>query len=276
MPLPDVRSACSPEFIPGIYNYCDRWCGRCAFSERCRVHAALREYGDDPDHPRGHVERTMEILKWSLEQASQELQRSAKARGLSLDALDATGDEERHRRATNAHPLTRAARDYTVLACEWFHAEGEALAAAIRTLRPGGRASEEELRTLLDLDDHLAVIAHDASLVAAKMSRAVAGVLLTSDREGQEDDAADEADDDVVQTDANGSAKVVLLSVDRSLRAWRAVAGFHPAGEETAGVLCGWLERLRRDVEQQFPHARAFRRPGFDGEGPTGGAAAAG
>src|SRR6187549_1842421 len=23
-------------FIPGIYNYCDRWCERCTFTSRCR------------------------------------------------------------------------------------------------------------------------------------------------------------------------------------------------------------------------------------------------
>ena len=25
-----------PRFIPGIYNYCDRWCERCTFTSRCR------------------------------------------------------------------------------------------------------------------------------------------------------------------------------------------------------------------------------------------------
>jgi len=28
--------------IPGIYNYCDRWCERCAFSRRCRVFRDVR------------------------------------------------------------------------------------------------------------------------------------------------------------------------------------------------------------------------------------------
>ena len=26
----------SKRFIPGIYNYCDYWCERCAFTRRCR------------------------------------------------------------------------------------------------------------------------------------------------------------------------------------------------------------------------------------------------
>ena len=24
-----------PDMIPGIYNYCDRWCERCAYTSRC-------------------------------------------------------------------------------------------------------------------------------------------------------------------------------------------------------------------------------------------------
>ncbi len=26
-------------FIPGIYNYCDRWCERCPFTDRCMNYA---------------------------------------------------------------------------------------------------------------------------------------------------------------------------------------------------------------------------------------------
>lgn len=28
-------------FIPGIYNYCDRWCARCLFNTRCLNYAAV-------------------------------------------------------------------------------------------------------------------------------------------------------------------------------------------------------------------------------------------
>jgi len=32
-----------PRFIPGIYNYCDRWCERCAFTSRCMNYAMGEE-----------------------------------------------------------------------------------------------------------------------------------------------------------------------------------------------------------------------------------------
>ncbi len=35
------------DFIPGIFNYCDRWCERCPFTARCMKFAMTREYDDD-------------------------------------------------------------------------------------------------------------------------------------------------------------------------------------------------------------------------------------
>jgi hypothetical protein len=37
-------------FIPGVYNYCDRWCERCPFTGRCRVFADEAEHEFERDH----------------------------------------------------------------------------------------------------------------------------------------------------------------------------------------------------------------------------------
>ena len=39
------------DFIPGIYNYCNRWCERCIYTDKCRTFAMeidlRREIEDD-------------------------------------------------------------------------------------------------------------------------------------------------------------------------------------------------------------------------------------
>jgi len=36
-----------PKYIPGIYNYCDRWCERCQFTSRCLNCTLVEEqFGD--------------------------------------------------------------------------------------------------------------------------------------------------------------------------------------------------------------------------------------
>src|SRR5262252_2232540 len=43
----DLRKlAANPNFISGIYNYCDRWCERCGFTSRCLLYATEQA---DPD-----------------------------------------------------------------------------------------------------------------------------------------------------------------------------------------------------------------------------------
>ena len=76
--------------------------------------------------------------------------------------------------------------------------------------------------------------------------------------------SAEEAwpDDDPVQNDANGSAKVALISLERSESSWRAIA---QAGRDAqAADLEALAARLRALVGGEFPHAMAFVRPGFD------------
>ena len=66
------------------------------------------------------------------------------------------------------------------------------------------------------------------------------------------------------ETDANGSAKVALLSIDRSIAAWTRLRPHLPDRADDILDLLVMLTRLRRDIESQFPQARDFKRPGFD------------
>ena len=69
-------------------------------------------------------------------------------------------------------------------------------------------------------------------------------------------------DDDPVQNDWNGSAKVALISLDRSVAAWNRIAAATADG--AAAMTAERLQALRIDVERAFPNARKFVRPGFD------------
>ena len=37
-----LKQVNDPRFIPGIYNYCNRWCERCRFADRCSLNAEKR------------------------------------------------------------------------------------------------------------------------------------------------------------------------------------------------------------------------------------------
>jgi hypothetical protein len=64
--------------------------------------------------------------------------------------------------------------------------------------------------------------------------------------------------------DSDGSAKVALIGIDRSIAAWRMMQLSLPDRVESIVPLILQLERLRLRLEKSFPQARDFVRPGFD------------
>lgn len=100
----------------------------------------------------------------------------------------------------------------------------------------------------------LAVASWDACLIAVKLLRAL---------DGRDRARYDEAvDDHPVQNDWNGSAKVALISIERSVPAWQLIG--HAYGDDGARAIAEELVRLRRAALGEFPDAMAFVRPGFD------------
>lgn len=92
-------------------------------------------------------------------------------------------------------------------------------------------------------------------LIGAKLHRAADG--RDRWRSGDED-----IDVPAVQSDWNGSAKVALLSIDRSHLAWQTIAA--ATHDPDANAFAERLDALRRLVREDFPRAMDFIRPGFD------------
>jgi hypothetical protein len=102
--------------------------------------------------------------------------------------------------------------------------------------------------------DCLEVVRWYQRLIYVKLCRAATGTIR-----------AELADLEGFQEDADGSAKVALIGIERSIAAWGAVLGRFPDHEDAIFSLA-LLKRLLRQVEAAFPSARAFLRPGFDTE----------
>jgi hypothetical protein len=94
-------------------------------------------------------------------------------------------------------------------------------------------------------------------MIGAKVSRAVSGVAIARE--------SGDPDDDRIQRDFNGSAKVALLGIAESRRAWTVLMA---EGKATANGVPAqavrMLDELDAGVRARFPRAMAFVRPGFD------------
>jgi hypothetical protein len=159
-----------------------------------------------------------------------------------------------------SHPMVVAACMYTDLVGAWFDIERHALLARADRLVARTERTADGQALLIEavrIREALQIIDHDRSFITRKLSRALCG------RSGEPSHPCARAEP--VQNDSNGSAKVALISIDRSEAAWRILAEWMD-GSRSAMLLAETLAQLRTQVEAKFPAARQFVRPGFDHE----------
>lgn len=218
--------------IEFISEYCDRWCERCAFTSRCSAYAVQAALGMCGDL--GEALQLAVGAPMAPEGSIPIVRKVEVARPTSDDVSDLQAAVAAHAKRTNEAPLTNNAMDVAIAEHRWFHAH-----AAMR------ESDDPVVR------EAVAIVSWDSTLIGGKLARALQG------RE-----SSDGQDDDPIQNDWNGSAKVALISIERSESTWQAIA--QATGDVAAAELASALSALRDEVEEAFPFARLFQRPGFD------------
>ena len=219
-------------YILGIYNFCDRWCETCAFTSRCRVFAdgAAMEAAQDP-HLKAVVEapplpRDVPPPPPQWMQDLLEEMNEASREPLSPEELQRFEPRVRPEHT----PIEQRARAYGRGANAWLES---------------GRFDAR------DVADPRTVIGWFASFLPPKIHRALSSL-------DNDDDLPDAMRDSV------GSAKAALIGIDRSHAAWLALVDSGQATMAKVSELVAELVWLGEALEQVFPTARDFVRPGFD------------
>ncbi len=247
-----IDSANNPNFISGIYNYCDRWCERCPFTSRCMVYATEKE--DDDGDPQSR-DITNEVFWRKLasifEETKQMMVDWAKEAGVDLTQVDEAANEHREKRRSDAFKdeLAVSATDYANTVTKWFTGFDQVLNAT--DLAPNDADTDESER----IEEAREVIYWYQYQIAVKLMRALSA-------RSNEAEWLDEMDDQ--PKDSDGSAKVSLIGMGRSVSAWRLMQMCLPERADSIIPMILELERLRQRLEQRFPKARDFVRPGFD------------
>jgi hypothetical protein len=240
--------------IPGIYNYCDRWCERCAFSARCKVYLTERNEADDDPTSRDLSNSAFwEKLASIFQETREMLATWAEEAGVDLSpaALAAAADQEKtEAREANAHPLSQTAQAYARVVNEWFEQSSPELEAVSDTLDVSAEAAQDDRNDELDAAE---VIRWYQLFIAAKIARGLISRAHEDEYQSNED-----------PRDSDGSIKIALIAIDRSLSAWKLMADTVSERANSIRWFIVELERLRLSTEQTFPNAREFTRPGFD------------
>jgi hypothetical protein len=238
-----VEEASDPRLISGIYNYCHRRCPQCAFTDRCLTFRHMRN--DEARQPERDVleevahnaERTVDLLKAWCERE-----------GIDFEKLrDEAGAEDRQTEAARVENEVEADPLY-VLAFTYTRAAFD-LVSGLERLAPLHQWSPV-------VREALETIGWYAGMVSTKVGRALYGLAERNPRG---------TDDDPVQNDWNGSAKVARMAIAESQRAWDTLllVGQAPANAPLRQTRT-LLDRIDAAIATRFPRAMDFVRPGFD------------
>ena len=246
--------------ISGIFNYCDRWCERCTFTTRCAV------YEDETEVPSEALDMKNKAfwdrLGENFLKAKDLLQKVAEESGVDLQAVQVEMQEkerreERIKHESQEHPLSQLTFKYSATGSEWLKTQPgmlDRLDALKTELTLGVESQEGARKQTVTIKDSLAVIQWYLTFIHVKLVRALMGKMSSVPEDDQDD----------YPRDYDGSAKIALIAVERSIHAWSQLFEILPDKEDDFLNILSMLTRIRAMAEEEFPGAMDFVRPGFD------------
>jgi hypothetical protein len=244
------RLAGDPRFISGIYNYCDRWCERCAMTSRCLNYAMGEEESADPAARDMNNQAFWDKLGESFRLTLEMIRDTAEEMGINLDAMDPEEYREKEQlkdEMAESHECCRLAKAYGAMVNNWFDDVKELFRE-----KEEGEGDEKDPEEG-SLGDALQVVRWYQHQIYVKLLRAV---------RGQMEERFEDLDE--FPKDSDGSAKVALIGMDRSIGAWGEIRRHMPTGKDKILEMIRHLIALRKKTEKAFLEARNFLRPGFD------------
>jgi hypothetical protein len=218
-----------PTIIPGVHHHCDEWCDYCRVTNRCLAFRCTAE------HRRRQGLADEEPTFRSLDDAVAFTRAVAEAEGTTTPELDALVAEGAERAGLcTADPLAGTALDYARQVAVGFAPVADLVARA-----PVRRSGPDPVEVVLWY--HVRIYLRLVRALVAREGRGPGG----NRRE-----------------DANGSAKLVLIAIQKSLAAIERMQAQEPADD--FAHLTSTLFTLERGIEERFPDARTYVRVGLD------------
>ena len=247
------------KFIPGIYNYCDRWCERCSFTTRCRNYESTSKLS--PEQLDITNKAFWDNISSNFQNAIKLLYKAAKKHGIDLDKPMTKDEEQAYEQRntlidaeTKKHPLTKLCKQYQKITMPFVKKNEEINDKAnelVSYVQMGITSEANAMNIVISISDCFGIIQWYLFFIDAKLQRALHGKL--------EDD-----EDDGYPKDSDGSAKVAIIAIERSIMAWSRLYELLPVSEDIVLNALSILSQLKQKAIEEFPQAMEFNRPGFD------------
>ncbi|MBI4546677.1 MAG: hypothetical protein HY707_01750 [Ignavibacteriae bacterium] len=187
----------------------------------------------------------------------------AKEHGIDLNAIDYEEEKKKNRerrKKAKENPIAKAANEYSKMVTEWFEQHEGLFEEKQNVLMKQFELNiGNPQAATASVVDAVEVIRWYQDQIWVKLMRALNGEEF--DIEMEKDEVVEE-----LPKDSDGSAKVALIGIDRSIGAWGELQKHFADHSDSIVNILIYLSRLRKSIERRFPLARRFVRPGFDQE----------
>lgn len=262
----ELKKLVEAGFIPGIYNFCDRWCEKCTQQHNCLSYVMGKKMenklGIKPDEGAGQENENVWVyLKNIFDSTYEILHDLAEERGIGMEDIYASENVDKGFWADEYDNVLEddeqndflvSSSDIIKICLIYENLSDDCLESVFGILdeKSWKTDSPEEKETA----DALDAVNWYLDIIHSKIRRA-----LYAYHQGPENTGRKQG-----KIDCDGSAKVALLGIDRSVKAWEVLEKYCTSLRKEIAHIKVVLKQLALDIEKQFPEARAFQRPGFD------------
>ncbi len=235
------------DLVPGIYNYCDRWCERCTMTKKCLTYLHEQEMKED-EHPQNPDEENKYFwnqIRLAWEVTMELIEEDADRLGIDLEDVE---DVELPEHIET--PLETRAKDFGTKMHKWLEQNRDFF-----TGKAGQLVVINDEDTMVKIKDAMEVIQWYYFFIGAKVHRA------HLDLEERQNDPEDEFN---VYSDNLGSAKIAIIAIERSMNALSVLYSEFKEKEDDILKFLVELTSIKKKLLKTFPGVMEFKRPGFD------------
>lgn len=258
-----------PELIPGIFNYCDRWCERCDYADRCRLFQSETERNiqhilndEDPDDPEIVAKDIAESLQDSLAMLKAQME----IEGITDEDLNPFEDDEDDskyfiddfsdereevsesgRIVRTLHPLASMADDFFKDVVAFFN--------KIKTAFPHDPDAVEPIDN--PLYEHLRILLWYSPQIAVKSRMCIGSKVML-------ENVKDEDDKEFEVEMMNINSRIAFTGIEKCLKSLQDIYESEPDHSDDVLSLLSNIKKLKDEFEKEFPAVHTYKRPYFD------------
>ncbi len=239
----------SEKYISGIYNYCDRWCEKCSFVDKCLSYEMSKNSIDNKTIVTDKkfwvdLENSFRIVKDMLDDYMKEHNISYP----STEEKDYIESEMKMiEKLVKADPILMDAQIYNRTATQILN-DNDQFDSKQSTSNDDNSNS-----IIIAQKEAIEVINYYKSLIFVKISRALHSHY-----------SKDEHNFDGYEEDKLISARIAVIAVERSMTAWHFIfENFKTSSDAIIDILL-LLNNIKTKLEKLIPQVIAYKRPYFD------------